>query len=88
MGNYRDYSLQKKLVTALCLCIIIPLLVLGIVLNTYVERRSRKKEYQINQMLIEQVAGNLDNFFQNTQELKYDCLTNFHIQNLITQKAC
>ena len=68
MGNYRDYSLQKKLVTALCLCIIIPLLVLGIVLNTYVERRSRKKEYQINQMLIEQVAGNLDNFFQNTQE--------------------
>lgn len=87
MGNYRDYSLQKKLVTALCLCIIIPLLVLGIVLNTYVERRSRKKEYQINQMLIEQVAGNLDNFFQNTQELKYDCLTNFHIQNLITQKG-
>lgn len=87
MQHYRDYPLQHKLVTALVICIVIPLTVLGLFLNSYVAGNSRKKEYQINQTLVSQVAGNLDELLNNVQELKYDCLTDFSMQDIITGKG-
>ena len=60
MERYRDYPLQQKLVAALIICIVVPLTVLGLFLNSYVAGNTRKKEYQINQTLVSEVAGDLD----------------------------
>lgn len=87
MEQYRDYPLQQKLVMALMVCIVIPLTVLGLFLNSYVAGNTRKKEYQINQTLVSQVAGDLDSLFTNIEELKYDCLTDFSLQDIITGKG-
>lgn len=87
MERYRDYPLQQKLVMALMVCIVIPLTVLGLFLNSYVAGNTRKKEYQINQTLVSQVAGDLDSLFTNIEELKYDCLTDFSLQDIITGKG-
>ena len=87
MERYRDYPLQQKLVMALMVCIVIPLTVLGLFLNSYVAGNTRKKEYQINQTLVSQVAGDSDSLFTNIEELKYDCLTDFSLQDIITGKG-
>ena len=87
MERYRDYPLQQKLVMALMVCIVIPLTVLGLFLNSYVAGNTRKKEYQINQTLVSQVAGDLDSLFTNIEELKYDCLTDFSLQDIIRGKG-
>ena len=87
MERYRDYPLQQKLVAALIICIVVPLTVLGLFLNSYVAGNTRKKEYQINQTLVSEVAGDLDKLLNNVQELKYDCLTDFSLQDIITGKG-
>lgn len=87
MERYRDYPLQQKLVAALIICIVVPLTVLGLFLNSYVAGNTRKKEYQINQTLVSEVAGDLDELLNNVQELKYDCLTDFSLQDIITGKG-
>ena len=87
MERYRDYPLQQKLVMGLMVCIVIPLTVLGLFLNSYVAGNTRKKEYQINQTLVSQVAGDSDSLFTNIEELKYDCLTDFSLQDIITGKG-
>ncbi len=84
MNRYQDYSLQNKLVAALIICIVIPLTALGVFLNSYVERNLRKKEYQINQTMVSQVARNLDEVLNNIQNIKYDFLTDFNLQDIIT----
>lgn len=43
MERYRDYPLQQKLVMALMVCIVIPLTVLGLFLNSYVAGNTRKR---------------------------------------------
>ena len=87
MNRYQDYSLQNKLVAALIICIVIPLTALGVFLNSYVERNLRKKEYQINQTMVSQVARNLDEVLNNIQNIKYDFLTDFNLQDIITGKG-
>ncbi|RZT02981.1 cache domain-containing sensor histidine kinase [Cuneatibacter caecimuris] len=87
MNKYRNFSLQKKLVVALILCIVFPLTVIGIVLNVFFSRNIRTKEYQLNQMTVNQVGQDLEQFFKNVEDLKYYCLTSYSVQDIVKGKG-
>lgn len=87
MKKYKDYSLQKKLVTALIICIIIPLAVIGIILNSYVGGNNRRKEYRLNQTVVNQLAGDVEEIFTSAADLKYYCLTDSSVQAVVKRKG-
>ena len=87
MKKYKDYSLQKKLVTALIICIIIPLAVIGIILNSYVGGNNRRKEYRLNQTVVNQLAGDVEEIFTSAADLKYYCLTDSSVQAVVKGKG-
>lgn len=87
MKKYKDYSLQKKLVTALIICIIIPLAVIGIILNSYVGGNNRRKEYRLNQTVVNQLAGDVEELFTSAADLKYYCLTDSSVQAVVKGKG-
>ena len=87
MKRYRNFSLQKKLIAALIVCIIFPLCVIGVVLNVFLTRNIRTKEYQMNQMTVNQVGEDLGQFFGNVENLKYYCLTSYSVQDIVKGKG-
>ena len=87
MKKYKDYSLQKKLVTALIICFIIPLAVIGIILNSYVGGNNRRKEYRLNQTVVNQLAGDVEEIFTSAADLKYYCLTDSSVQAVVKGKG-